>query len=90
MVELELTEPLELSLQSIKGVETVISRSMDDVSIIEVKLKPTVPDGEVEQTWDFLRRKVNDVRTSLPSGAHSSESLLKLDNTSSHPFVYGV
>lgn len=69
-VELELTEPLELSLRSIKGVETVISRSMDDVSIIEVLLKHTVPDGEVEQTWDVLRRKINDTKGSLPPGAN--------------------
>lgn len=69
-VELELTEPLELSLKSIKGVETVISRSMDDVSIIEVKLLPTVPDQEVEQTWDVLRRKVSDTKNALPPGAN--------------------
>lgn len=72
-VELELTEPLELSLRSIKGVETVTSRSMDDVSIIEVKLKPTVLDKDVEQTWDFLRRNINDVKSSLPSGANIPE-----------------
>ncbi|SMO38100.1 Multidrug efflux pump subunit AcrB [Saccharicrinis carchari] len=70
-VELELTEPLELSLRSIKGVESVISRSMDDVSIIEVKLKPTVPDEEVEQTWDVLRRKIYDTESALPSGANA-------------------
>ncbi|HZJ79707.1 MAG TPA: efflux RND transporter permease subunit [Dysgonamonadaceae bacterium] len=69
-VELELTEPLELSLRSIKGVDNVISRSMDDVSIIEVMLKHTVPDGEVEQTWDMLRRKINDTKSSLPPGAN--------------------
>ena len=70
-VELELTEPLELSLRSIKGVDNVNSRSMDDVSIIEVKLQHTVPDGEVEQTWDILRRKINDTRSSLPAGANA-------------------
>lgn len=70
-VELEVTEPLELSLRSIKGVETVISRSMDDVSIIEVKLKHIVPDDEVEQTWDVLRRKINDTKGSLPLGANA-------------------
>ncbi len=70
-VELEVTEPLELSLRAIKGVETVVSRSMDDVSIIEVQLKLTVPDEEVEQTWDVLRRKINDTKGSLPSGANS-------------------
>lgn len=69
-VELELTEPLELSLRSIKGVDNVFSRSMDDVSIIEVHLKPTVPDEEVEQTWDILRRKINDTKGSLPAGAN--------------------
>lgn len=69
-VELEVTEPLELSLRSIKGVETVISRSMDDVSIIEVKLKLTVPDDEVEQSWDVLRRKINDTKRALPPGAN--------------------
>src|SRR5690625_8019356 len=42
--ELELTEPLGLSLRSIKGVETVTGLSMDDVSITEVKLKLTVLD----------------------------------------------
>ena len=70
-VELEVTEPLELSLRSIKGVDNINSRSMDDVSIIEVKLKHTVPDGEVEQTWDMLRRKINDTKGSLPSGANA-------------------
>ena len=69
-VELELTEPLELSLRSIKGVDNVISRSMNDVSIIEVFLKHTVPDSEVEQTWDVLRRKINDTKGSLPPGAN--------------------
>ena len=69
-VELEVTEPLELALRSIKGVDNINSRSMDDVSIIEVKLKHTVPDGEVEQTWDMLRRKINDTKGSLPSGAN--------------------
>ncbi|MFA6770897.1 MAG: efflux RND transporter permease subunit, partial [Bacteroidales bacterium] len=70
-VELEVTEPLELSIRSIKGVETVTSRSMNDVSIIEVGLLHTVPDSQVEQTWDILRRKVNDTKHSLPAGANA-------------------
>ena len=70
-VELEVTEPLENSIRSIKGVETVTSRSMNDVSIIEVSLLHTVLDAQVEQTWDILRRKVNDTKNSLPSGANT-------------------
>lgn len=69
-VELEVTEPLENSIRSIKGVETVTSRSMNDVSIIEVHLSLTVPDAQVEQQWDLLRRKVNDTKRLLPSGAN--------------------
>lgn len=70
-VELEVTEPLEHSIRSIKGVETVNSRSMNDVSIIEVHLSLTVPDSEVEQKWDILRRKINDTKRALPAGANA-------------------
>ncbi|MDD3300956.1 MAG: efflux RND transporter permease subunit, partial [Bacteroidales bacterium] len=68
-VELEVTEPLESAIRSIKGVETVSSRSQNDVSIIEVYLYQTVPDKEVEQKWDILRRKVGDLAHSLPHAA---------------------
>jgi multidrug efflux pump subunit AcrB len=68
-VELEVTEPLESAIRSIKGVETVSSRSQNDVSIIEVYLYQTVPDKEVEQKWDILRRKVGDIAHSLPKAA---------------------
>lgn len=68
-VELELTEPLENSIRSMQGIETVTSRSMNDLSIIQINLALTVPDGEVEQKWDLLRRKVTDARGSLPAGA---------------------
>lgn len=70
-VELEVTEPLEIAIKSIKGVETVTSRSMNDVSIIEISLFHTVPDSEVEQTWDILRRKINDTKHTLPAKANT-------------------
>lgn len=68
-VELEVTEPLESAIRLIKGVDNVTSRSQNDVSIIEVSLYQTVPDKDVEQTWDLLRRKVNDMARLLPNGA---------------------
>jgi multidrug efflux pump subunit AcrB len=52
-----------------KDLESVRSRSANDVSIITVQLSTTVRDGEVEQLWDILRRKVADVQHSLPEGA---------------------
>ncbi|MDL2290097.1 efflux RND transporter permease subunit, partial [Paludibacteraceae bacterium OttesenSCG-928-F17] len=71
-VELEVTDVLEKSILSMNSVEDVSSRSMNDVSMISVELKTTVQNEEVEQCWDMLRRKVNDVQGKLPEGAISS------------------
>jgi multidrug efflux pump subunit AcrB len=68
-VELEVTDVLEKSIRSMKDVSYVQSRSMNDVSMITVELSTLVPNREVEQHWDMLRRKVNDVRHHLPEGA---------------------
>lgn len=83
-VELEVTDPLEKSIRSMNSVETVGSRSMNDVSIISVELKTTVQNNEVEQCWDMLRRKVSDVQGSLPDGISPS---IVMDNFGD---VYGM
>ncbi|MDL2296733.1 efflux RND transporter permease subunit [Bacteroidales bacterium OttesenSCG-928-B11] len=83
-VELEVTDLLEKNIRTMKDVEDVESRSMNDVSIISVGLKTTVQNDEVEQSWDMLRRKVNDVQHSLPEGATTS---IVLDNFGD---VYGI
>ncbi|WP_280745354.1 MULTISPECIES: efflux RND transporter permease subunit [unclassified Parabacteroides] len=72
-VELEVTDLLEKNIRSMSNVDNIQSRSMNDVSMITVELVTTVPDGEVEQNWDMLRRKVNDVQSSLPDGAGTSQ-----------------
>lgn len=64
--ELEVTDPLEKSIRSMKGVEEVQSTSMNDMAIIQVSIDRTIPADEIEQYFDMLRRKVGD--TSLPSG----------------------
>ncbi|MDR1416759.1 MAG: efflux RND transporter permease subunit [Prevotellaceae bacterium] len=68
-VELEVTDMLEKSIRSMKEVESVTSRSMNDVSIITVNLSTLVKNENVEQHWDILRRKVGDVADKLPEGA---------------------
>ncbi len=70
-VELEVTDPLEKAIRSMEGVDNVSSRSMADMSQLTVELKSTVPDNEIQQYWDMLRRKVNDARGQLPSGAQA-------------------
>ncbi len=71
-VELQLTDKLEKTMLSMKGVDEVFSTSYADLSIIQVNMLTTIPDSEIEQYWDLLRRRVNDVASSLPSGASTS------------------
>lgn len=65
-VELEVTDPLEKSIRTMDGVYDIESYSYNDLSIMQVELESTVPDEQVEQCWDMLRRRVND--THLPAG----------------------
>ncbi|MDR0414258.1 MAG: efflux RND transporter permease subunit, partial [Prevotellaceae bacterium] len=68
-VELEVTDVLEKNIRSMKDIEYVSSRSMNDLSIITVQLSTLVKNSDVEQHWDILRRKATDVAGKLPEGA---------------------
>ena len=67
-VELEVTDVLEKNIRTMGEVESVTSSSFNDLAILEVELKSTVRDADVEQCWDMLRRKASDVQRRLPSG----------------------
>ena len=71
-VELEVTDVLEKSIRSMKDIGEVTSRSMNDMSLINVSLSTLVTNEETEQCWDILRRKVADVQAELPEGASVS------------------
>ncbi len=71
-VELEVTDVLEKNIRSMKELEYVSSRSMNDVSMITVELSTLVKNKDVPQHWDILRHKVGDVQSSLPEGAGKS------------------
>lgn len=68
-VELKVSDVLEKAIRSMGDVDYVESKSMNDVSLITVNLLSTVPDAEIEQKWDLLRRKVNDAQAKMPEGA---------------------
>lgn len=67
-VELEVTDVLEKSIREMSGVDNVQSQSYSDLGIITVELETTVPNDKVEQQWDMLRRKVDNVQSQLPAG----------------------
>ncbi|MDR1611067.1 MAG: efflux RND transporter permease subunit [Candidatus Symbiothrix sp.] len=71
-VELEVSDILEKSIRTMKNLEYVESKSMNDVSMISVNLSTLVKNDDVEQHWDLLRRKVADVQAGLPEGAGES------------------
>ena len=71
-VELEVTDVLEKSIRSMKDIGEVTSRSMNEMSLINVSLSTLVTNEETEQCWDILRRKVADVQAELPEGASVS------------------
>ncbi|MDR2475337.1 MAG: efflux RND transporter permease subunit [Bacteroidales bacterium] len=68
-VELQITDPLEKAIRSMSGIGSVESKSSNDYSIIQVALDITLPQNEIQQYWDMLRRKINDASVSLPPEA---------------------
>ena len=56
------------NIRNMGGIDNIESYSYNDLSLIQVELLTTVKDDEVEQYWDLLRRKVEDVRNTLPAG----------------------
>lgn len=64
--ELEVTDPLERAIRTMSSVDKIESQSYNDMAVIKVDLKTTVPDRQVQQEWDMLRRKVHDASSALP------------------------
>ncbi|NDV67191.1 efflux RND transporter permease subunit [Bacteroides sp. 224] len=76
-VEMEVTDVLEKSIRTMKNIEYVESRSMNDLSMITVNLSTLVSNEEVDGMWTLLRRKVTDAQPALPEG--TSVSVVKDD-----------
>ncbi len=72
-VELEVTDPLEKSIREMSTINNIQSSSYADLSLITVELLTTVPDKDVEQQWDALRRKVANAQSKLPAEASTSQ-----------------
>jgi len=65
-IEQSVTKVLEQSIRKVEGVETVLSTSASDVSIITVL---AYDNADAEETWSDLRTKVQDVGSQLPEDA---------------------
>ncbi|GAM58120.1 acriflavin resistance protein [Vibrio ishigakensis] len=67
-VEEEVTYPLEKAIQQLTYVDEINSISSRGLSQITVTMKNNYGPDDLPQIWDELRRKVNDIRGSLPPG----------------------
>ena len=70
-VELQVTNVLENELSALSDINHLISRSEANVSIITVELTMTVPQEEIPQRWEFLRRKLELAAPQLPKGCQT-------------------
>ncbi len=69
-VELKVAEPVEDVLRTLPDVKKVTTECRDGMAQFAVEFEMTVPLAELEQHFDLLRRKVNDVRGRLPQGCY--------------------
>lgn len=65
-VESLVTDPLEQVVQELPELDYVSSESRTGVSIIRVNIRQDVPDENLQDVWDKLRRKISAIRSDLP------------------------
>ncbi|MCG9552979.1 efflux RND transporter permease subunit [Vibrio sp. Isolate31] len=72
-VEEEVTYPLEKAIQQLTYVDEVNSISSRGLSQVTVTMKNNYGPDDLPQIWDELRRKVNDLKVSLPPGVNAPQ-----------------
>jgi multidrug efflux pump subunit AcrB len=67
----EVTDPIEEAIQQLQEVKkiTSISRPGESEVQVEIEMRFAPVQGDLEQIWDKMRRKIADVQSRLPKGA---------------------
>ena len=69
-VELDVAVKVEDALRALPDVKKIKTECHTGMASFTVEFLMTVPLADLEQHFDLLRRKVNDLRSSLPSGCY--------------------
>jgi multidrug efflux pump subunit AcrB len=72
VVELEVSDEIEMAVQELGQLDEVESRSTRGLSTVTVTMKDRFDKNTLPQVWDELRRKVSDAQGNLPPGAGPS------------------
>ncbi|MCM8626937.1 efflux RND transporter permease subunit [Accumulibacter sp.] len=67
-LQLQVTERIEKRLQEVPWVDVLRSQTRSGESLITVLLKDYTPKREVPETWYQVRKKIGDMRQTLPQG----------------------
>lgn len=69
-VELEVAQLMEDELRNLPDVKKIKSESKNGMAMLTVEFRMTVLLEDLEQHFDLLRRKVNDLKPRLPQGCY--------------------
>lgn len=69
-VELQVAQTMEDQLRTLPNIKKIKSDCTPGICQLTVEFKETVLMGQIEQHFDQLRRKVSDIRSSLPQGCY--------------------
>lgn len=70
-VELKVAQVMEDELRTLPDVRKITTECHDGMAQFTVEFNMSVPNAEVEQHFDQLRRKTHDVESKLPQGCYS-------------------
>lgn len=71
-IELQVAQPVEESLRTLPDVRKVMTDCQQGQAMFTVEFEETVLMDEIEQHFDILRRRVNDLQHTLPPGCVAS------------------
>lgn len=69
-VELKVAQMMEEELRALPNVKKIKSECQNGMATFTVEFQMTVLKKDLEQHFDLLRRKVNDIRSKLPQGCY--------------------
>lgn len=72
-VESLISDKIEKVVQELPELDYVSSQSRTGLSVIVVALKDNVNEAELQPVWDKLRRKIDGIKSDLPTGIYGPE-----------------